>query len=268
MFTLGGRAGSYGQGVSGAMESRAAVFQSQPQDVEVYRNGAWWPGSLLGWRHDVDGGCQVWVRLAPGGAEETTWTALDLLRLPEPEPVAQPTRHLSVVDAPAERSGDPALTATMTALRAVPTPAARRAGGSPDPSQITATVSLFAVRDHDEEAQTVVPAPRPGGRRRAPDRVDGAAVTVDRPAAVASASGRHRAPAPGGAASGRHRAADTAVRPAVRPDEAPAASRGTTPARPDESDAHPLTRPMRLDDISGRVPQPRRALLDGRLTGR
>ena len=68
---------AYGRHVSGAMENRAAVFTSQPQAVEVYQAGAWWAGELLGWRHDADGSCQVWVRVVLGGVEETAWTDLD-----------------------------------------------------------------------------------------------------------------------------------------------------------------------------------------------
>src|SRR4051795_12946872 len=65
------------------MENRAAVFTSQPQAVEVYQAGAWWAGELLGWRHDANGSCQVWVRVVLGGVEETAWTDLASLRLPE-----------------------------------------------------------------------------------------------------------------------------------------------------------------------------------------
>jgi hypothetical protein len=231
------------------MENRAAVFTSQPQDVEVYRDGAWWPGSLLGWRHDADGGCQVRVRLAAGGAEETAWTALDYLRLPEAAPVAPAVRHISVVDAPAGRApGDSALTATMAAIRAVPSPAAPGGGRDSAPSELTATMNLFAVRDLDAEARTVAPrvaapAPRSGGR--------------------------HRAPAAGSGASGRHRAADTGVRAAVRPDDPPEMPPSAVqPGRADDAEVDLFTRPMRLDDLPGRVPQPRRAQLEGRLAGR
>ena len=58
------------------------------------------PGELLGWRHDADGSCQVWVRVVLGGVEETAWTDLATLRLPE--------RHLSVArPRGAPRPGDP-----------------------------------------------------------------------------------------------------------------------------------------------------------------
>jgi hypothetical protein len=262
LFTLGGHPPPYGQGVSGPVENRAAVFTSQAQDVEVYRNGAWWPGSLLGWRHDADGGCRVWVRLAGDGAEEA-WTALEYLRLPEVAPAQPAVRHLSVVDTPARASGDVALTATMAAIRAVPSPGARARSGTPAPSELTATMNLFAVRDLDEDTQAAAaaPAPRSGGRRRAPETDDGAGVPA------LAAPGRHRAPGVGGGASGRHRAADTGMWPAVRLDDAPESS-PSTPVSPDDgADRHLLTRPMRLDDLPGRVPQPRRAALEGRLAG-
>src|SRR5688572_25749136 len=87
-FTDCGRYNAYGRHVSGAMENRAAVFTSQPQAVEVYQAGAWWAGELLGWRHDASGSCQVWVRVVLGGVEETAWTDLASLRLPE--------RHLTL----------------------------------------------------------------------------------------------------------------------------------------------------------------------------
>ena len=44
-FTLRARCSPYGRRVPGPMENRAAVFASQPQDVEIYRANAWWPGS-------------------------------------------------------------------------------------------------------------------------------------------------------------------------------------------------------------------------------
>jgi len=235
------------------------VFTSQPLDVEVYRNGVWWPGSLLGWRHDADGGCRVRVRLAGDGAEES-WTALEFLRLPEVAPAPPAVRHLSVVDTPA-RASDAALTATMAAVRSVPSPVAR-AAGAPAPSELTATMNLFAVRDLDDDTQAAAtPAPGSGGRRRAPE-TEHAVASVPM---LAVAPGRHRAPAVGGGGSGRHRAADTGMWPAVRQDDAPAPP--SPASRDDGPDRHLLTRPMRLDDVPGRVPQPRRAALEGRLAG-
>jgi hypothetical protein len=259
LFTLGCHPPPYGQGVSGPVENRAAVFTSQPQAVEVYRNGIWWPGSLLGWRHDADGGCRVRVRLAGDGVEET-WTALEYLRLPEPVPAPPVVRHLSVVNTPARTADDAALTATMAAIRAVPSPGAR-AASAPPASELTATMNLFAVRDLDEDTQAA-PAPRSGGRRRAPETGEASGGSAP---LLAAASGRHRAPAAGGGVSGRHRAADTGMWPAIRLDDTP----GPAASAPldNGADRHLLTRPMRLDDVPGRVPQPRRAALEGRLAG-
>jgi hypothetical protein len=257
------------------MENRAAVFASQPQDVEVYRDGAWWPGFLLGWRHDVDGGCQAWVRLAVGGVEENTWLALDYLRLPEPSEEPRAERHLAVVDAPA--TGDPFLTSTMAAIRAVPAPRGRRPGSHENFEQ-TATMSLVAVRDLPAEVATATAAPTPpsvprpaGGRRRAPETATDDRVLTQQ--IGTAAPGRHRAPAPAGGAAGRHRAADTGVWPAVRDDDRAELSRPTSAVPvPDDPDASLFTRPIRLGDLvgtprEGAVPQPRRVHRDGRLRG-
>lgn len=252
------------------MEIRAAVFTSSPQDVEVYRDGSWRAGALLGWRHDAAGGCQVWVRLAVRGAEETSWLPLELLRLPEPD---APERHLSVVGAESspEAAGDPALTGTMAALRAVPAPRSRPRSEPPGTSELTATMSLVAVRDVPED-DAVAPPRRPGGRRRAPEPP-----TVERSALAPQGEGpdvpgRHRAPATGAAAAGRHRAADTGVSPAVRDEEpvrlAELPRRRSSAVARDEPEAHLLTRPMRLGDtLDGGVPQPRRTTRNGRLSG-
>jgi hypothetical protein len=247
------------------MENRAAVFANQPQDVEVYRNGAWWPGSLLGWRHDSDGGCQVWVRVPAGGAEETTWTALDYLRLPEREPAPQPSGRLSSVGALA--GADTTLTGTMTAIRAVPVPAPRTAGASSGGAEPTATMNLFTLRGVAGDPAASAGSGS-GGRRRAPEPVDAARAGADvRRPVPGPTPGRHRAPAPGPGAAGRHRAADTEVRPAVRADGVSGVtepSGAPVPAAPEG----PLTRPMRLDDLPGRIPGPRRAPRDGWLAGR
>ena len=93
------------------MENRAAVFTSKPQAVEIYQAGAWWSGELLGWRHAADGSCQVWVRVVLDGAEETAWTDLETLRLPErhlamaPEPASAESaqREMSVARHPSSR---------------------------------------------------------------------------------------------------------------------------------------------------------------------
>ena len=130
------------------MENRAAVFTSQPQAIEVYQAGTWWAGELLGWRHDADGSCQVWVRVVLGGVEETAWTDLTTLRLPE--------RHLAVAQTSASVRG-PA-TQEMSVARH---PSGRRARSAEGDS--AATANLPMVRD-----LSVVPdLPSSGGRRTA-----------------------------------------------------------------------------------------------------
>jgi hypothetical protein len=274
------------------MENRAAVFTSQPQAVEVYQAGAWWAGELLGWRHDANGSCQVWVRVVLGGVEETAWTELASLRLPE--------RHLAVAAQPAAPYA-PA-TQEMSVARH---PSGRRA--RPVDPDSAATAGLPMVRD-----LSVVPGPSSasssGGRRRAPDTGElpaagGRRRAPEEPATVASAGrrrapeqavpaiagsaaplGRHRAPAD----PGRHRTADTGLFAAVPDAAAPVATEtraGSVPAAPaappvrgrrlDESarsstgwtapkgmDADLLTRPMRLSD---HAPHARRPRLDGAL---
>jgi hypothetical protein len=227
------------------MESRAAVFTSQPQDVEVYHGAAWVPGSMLGWRHDADGGCQVWVRLSAGG-DEPIWTALEHLRLPE--------RHLSVAPEPA-------------AEPPVDLAGARRARPVRDLSATgPVTRTMPAVRGGVPSGRAVHPA----GRRRAPGTGELSVAPFG--------AGRHRAPSVAGA--GRHRAADTGVVPVVAPGDGtremprawgsraggvrpgpPAPARASAAATP-EPDL--LTRPMRLGDL---LPEPRHGRLDDTLTG-
>ena len=181
------------------MENRAAVFTSSSQDVEVYSAGAWWSGSLLGWRHEPDGSCQVWVRALVGGAERSAWTDLADVRLPE-----RPALH----------------------------PVAPCLGGDAGRVALTSTISLFAVRDGAAQdpagPATVVGGRRPGGRRRAPEQ-DAPSEAREELAGSGTPAppGRHRAPAPAETVvPGRHRAADTGVFPAV-PADAPGAGRRT-----------------------------------------
>jgi hypothetical protein len=272
-FTLCTDSTAYGRRVSGAMESRAAVFTSSPQDVEVYSAGEWLPGSLLGWRHDATGGCQVWVRLTVGGAEEQQWTDLECLRLPEPHlAVAAPVETLLPEDVAATRSlrlTEVAATGSARRGRPAVAPSSRPDLGS------TATRGFPAVRD-----EIASRASHPAGRRRADSRVVGETAEFS----VLDAAGRHRAPsAPAG--SGRHRAADTGVWSAlVGADVAPVRTPGeraaeawgtrgedTWPGLPAQPDL--LTRPMRLDapglSGSGRgsAPQPRAARRNDTLSG-
>lgn len=239
------------------MSDRAAVFTSQPQDVEIYERGAWWPGMLLGWRHDVAGACQVWVRVEFAGVVEDAWVDLSLLRLPEARPER---RHGSV---------DPG--AVLTGRRAARVPSARQLDDEPR------TQHLPLVRDA-EAPRAGRPAGSTGGRRRAPEppaQGESPAV-VHAHYSVPSAGrvpGRHRAPAD----PGRHRATDTGVLSAVSP-EATLAPTSWTPPPPrtelpppgpavrsngvradDEADG--LTRPMRLEDGVGSARRSRRDAL-------
>ncbi len=236
--------------VSSLMENRAAVFTNQPQVVEVYRAGSWCAGELLGWRHDERGGCQVWVRVVADGVEQTSWTQLGDLRLPEratgasAEPAPHPRQERSSRRAAALLRSEPVGAET--------------------------TASLPLARDH---VAGEMPPRRPGGRRRAPEDVD---VQVARASAVpVPAPGRHRARSVDPAA-GRHRDADTGLLPAVTAEPAgrsrqdvPAAHVRTVPAarrvaepvagRPTwaAQDEELLTRPMRLTDADPHSRRPR-----------
>ena len=298
-FTVCCHLTAYGRRVSGVMENRAAVFTNQPQSVEVYQAGAWWSGELLGWRHDADGSCQVWVRVVLGGVEESAWTDLASLRLPErhlsvaagsPSPGAYspPTQAMSVSRHPAGRrapsvDSDPSATASLPLVRdlsVVPDrPAVAASGGrrrAPD-----APVESTGGRRRAPES---VPASTTGGRRRAPENTPVAAAATSRPL------GRHHAPAD----AGRHRTADTGLFPVVSVDApaAPAGSRRPAPplatgrgatsqsgpaGRPQEGarervleswtppqglEPELLTRPMRLSD---QAPHSRRPRVDGSL---
>jgi hypothetical protein len=64
-------------------------FAGQPQPVEVFHAGRWFPGELLGWRHDEAGSCRVRVRCVVGGLRHTAWTDLAHLRLPTPGPTPE-----------------------------------------------------------------------------------------------------------------------------------------------------------------------------------
>jgi len=188
------------------MDSRAAVFPSSPQSVEVYQAGTWWQGELLGWRHDASGTCQMWVRVVVGGVEETAWIDLGALRLPEnqADPATAPSRidprvkqELPTAQAISALRGRP-LTADATTTTALPLICDEVAApaGSPLPMSAVAAVA------------PTVSVPRPGGRRRAPED---AGIQVVAAAEVAVPPGRHRAPRD----EGRHRAADTEVFAAI-----------------------------------------------------
>ena len=205
------------------------------------------------------------MRVVLGGVEETAWTDLTTLRLPE--------RHLSVAQPPATVHG-PA-TQEMSVARH---PSGRRARSADGDS--AATANLPMVRD-----LSVVPdLPSSGGRRTADETAQFASVgrrrapeTADVPAvgrrrapetAESPSVGRRRAPEGAPAASPARRglrssprgSADSASgRPPPRP-SAPVAGRPADASRdgwtaPEGLDADLLTRPMRLSD---HVPHSRR----------
>lgn len=269
------------------MDSRAAVFTSSPQSVEVFQAGTWWSGELLGWRHDASGACQVWVRVVVGGVEETAWIDLAALRLPGYDsPSAEPGR----IDSRVKQELPPAQ--AVSALRGRPVD-----GAVPTTTTTTTTTALPLIRDElaalAAQAVDGAPAPpisvtRPGGRRRAPE---GADVQVVAAASVPVPAGRHRAPDD----EGRHRAADTEVFAAVsdETDQLPAVTADVAPAIEPRRAARPhagaswavpsarapraeesygrsevctgriepepdlLTRPMRLSDLAPHARRPR-----------
>jgi hypothetical protein len=252
------------------MENRAAVFTTNPQAVEVYQAGAWWSGELLGWRHAPDGTCQVWVRVGLGGVEETAWTDLSTLRLPErhlamapgPASGSAAERELSVARHPSSRrehraDADASATSSMPMVRdlsVVPDATAALSGGRRRAPEVPDAASRGGRRRAPEESLGVSggrrrapeePAPAgSGGRRRAPEGV--AASTS--PAAL----GRHRAPAsPGG--PGRHRTADTGLFPVVV-DDAPALTdtrRSVGSATSGRGRPVPSVRPAPAEEVRG-----------------
>ena len=293
-FTVCGQSSAYGRHVSGALENRAAVFTSQPQAVEVYQAGAWWAGELLGWRHDANGSCQVWVRVVLGGVEETAWTDLTTLRLPE--------RHLSVAAQSVGHFGPP--TQEMSVARHPSGRRARSVAADQATTSLPLVRELTAVPDlpvaggrrtADETAQfasvgrrrapEAADSPK-GGRRRAPETGEvpavvrqAAAGSIAAAPAPSAAAGRHRASGD----PGRHRTADTGLLPAVARPAGPApetrstlVTRGSRPAPPvhtpradaavDGRAGEPelLTRPMLLTD---HVPHARRPRVDGSIAG-
>jgi hypothetical protein len=205
--------------VSAISGRRAAVFTQQSQNVEVCVEGAWWPGSLRGWRHDGGGACEVWVQVTVAGTDREIWTDLGEVRLPEadPAPVLAP-------DAPAELSLGMA-EELLPGASAVP------------------RLSLSEAAAREQRVAGVLPASTPAAARR---RRHGGDVTAELPAVHGGPAGRHRA----SAEAGRHRAGD-----GLPQSEAPAAELGdATVLMPRATEVDCMTRPLRLGD---RVSRPR-----------
>jgi hypothetical protein len=270
------------------MEDRAAVFTSKPQAIEVYQAGAWWSGELLGWRHAADGSCQVWVRVVLGGVEETAWTDLSTLRLPErhlamaPEPAsaASVAREMSVARHPSSRrehtaGGDVFATASLPAFRdlsVVPNSGAAPTGGRRRAPEVPAASSGGRRRAPEESAAASTATSTPassGGRRRAPEEPEastggrrrareGAVASAESTAtspSAASALGRHRAPgAPGD--PGRHRTADTGLLAAVSDKGTPGGGRRPAPpATAEQRRPLPSARPARPESAPSTRPR-------------
>jgi hypothetical protein len=290
--------------VSG-VKNRAAVFNSEPQAVEVYQAGAWWAGELLGWRHEVDGSCQVRVRVTLGGVEETAWMDLTGLRLPERHLVVAPDTAVSADPAVTQKlprassstrrqrpaPAQPAATAGMPAVRELSgVPAAPRSGGrrrAPEGVEAPATVLApvapgsggrrRAPEGPETVTEAVASAGRAGGRRRAPEAAAPAEVQDDLASSAASLAGRHRALLPVDA--GRHRKADTGLFPAVTESTATMGLPPRPRARLDDTFGGRV-RGVRTDladpepelltrpmRLSDHIPHARRPRVDGSLTG-
>jgi hypothetical protein len=96
-----------------AAEVATSSFRGDPQPVEVFHAGHWFPGDLLGWRFDETGTCRVRVRCVVGGLRHTAWTDLAHLRLPTPAAVPVPSVE---VDGPAPAVPAPRTTPEAAAV--------------------------------------------------------------------------------------------------------------------------------------------------------
>jgi hypothetical protein len=211
--------------VSAISARRAAVFSQQSQHCEVFVDGAWWPGSLLGWRHDGVGACEMWVRVTVAGVERETWRDLADVRLPEarPTPVLVPDSGTDPFAGPGEE--------LLSGASAAP------------------LLSLSEAAAREQRMAGVLPPPAPAaGRRR---RRHGGDVTAEQTAVHGPSAGRHRA--------GRHRVAEEAVQVEEVRDAEPS---DATVLMPRATEADCLTRPLRLGDRPARprLPRPDEAL--------
>jgi len=228
------------------MDSRAAVFTSSPQSVEVHQAGTWWRGELLGWRHDASGTCQMWVRVVVGGVEETAWIDLAALRLPEAQ--VDPATASSRIDSRVKQELPPAQAISALRGRPVTDDAATTAALPMIRAEVAAPSA--SVPDAAAVAPTVS-VPRPGGRRRASEDAD---IQVVAAAEVSVPPGRHRAPRD----EGRHRAAATEVFAAVaeEAEQVPAVAAESTVAGEFRRAARPHAGAGRSDP-QGRASRPR-----------
>jgi hypothetical protein len=190
---------------------RAAASITQPLDAEVLADGAWWPGAVLGWRHDESGGCEAQVRVVLDGAPQVRWVELGSVRLPEP-----PSLSTAPAGAPAGRAemAVPAETVMMSRseLRGL-------LASGPSVSSGAASSGTGRRRRHAADLTAELPVVR----------------------CAEADPGRHRAPATAPTVVvGRHRAVDETGRLASVP----------TP-RSGGREAELWTRPIRMDDVAG-----------------
>jgi hypothetical protein len=221
--------------VSAISGNRAAVFTQHSQHCEVFVEGVWWPGSLLGWRHDGGGGCEMWVRVTVAGVERETWSDLTDVRLPEarPAPVLVPDSGMD----PFAGLGEELLPGAAVAP----------------------LLSLSEAAAREQRVAGVLPASAPAaGRRR---RRHGGEVTAEQPAVHGPSAGRHRA--------GRHRVAEEAAQMKAAQVEAvqveqvrEAEPSDATVLMPRATAVDCLTRPLHLGDrvARPRLPRPGEAL--------
>jgi hypothetical protein len=210
--------------VSAISGNRAAVFTQQSQHCEALVEGVWWPGSLLGWRHDGAGSCEMWVRVTVAGVERETWSGLADVRLPEarPAPLLVPDRGMD----PFAGLGEDLLPGAAAAP----------------------LLSLSEAAAREQRVAGVLPASAPAAGRR---RRHGGDVTVEQPAVHGPSAGRHRA--------GRHRVAEEAAQVEEGRDAEPS---DATVLMPRATEVDCLTRPLRLGDRVARpwLPRPGEAL--------
>ena len=172
--------------------NRATVFTQQSQHCEVFVEGVWWPGSLLGWRHDGGGGCEMWVRVTVAGVEREAWSHLADVRLPEARPAPVPVPDSGIH--PFASAGEELLPGAAAAP----------------------LLSLSEAAAREQRVAGVLDASAPAAPRRR--RRHGGEGTAEMPTVHGdAAAGRHRA----SGAAGRHRAVDALPQPEETPRAGP-----------------------------------------------
>lgn len=137
---------------------RAAASIARPLEAEVFAEGAWWPGAVLGWRHDESGECEAQVRVLAAGTEQELWVGLAAVRLPETGDRSGPLPESPAETVVMSRAD---LRGLMTA--GLPGRGARRRRHASD-----LTAELPVLRSAEDEVGRHR-APAAGGRHRAED---------------------------------------------------------------------------------------------------